>query len=298
MIERVVTHLGRYGIDEAVLSMGYQPDAFLAAFPDGRCAGVTLTYATEPEPLDTGGGIAFAARLAGIDDTFVAVNGDVLTALDVGELVRFHRGRGAAASIALTPVEDPSRFGVVVTDDSGRVLSFIEKPRPGEAPTNLINAGTYVLEPSVLDRIPQGGRVSVEREVFPSLVSDGGLYAQASDVPWVDAGTPATYLEANLRLAGPDGCRGPGVRIDPGATVSGSMLGAGVVVEPGARVEQAVLLDGVLVEADAVVRRSLLGAGVVIGRGARVDELTVLGDGTRVPPGAELRGSTQPAATR
>ena len=123
----------------------------------------------------------------------MVVNGDVLTDLDVTALVAFHRDRGAEATMALTPVEDPSAFGVVPTDDDGRVVAFIEKPPPGEAPTNLINAGTYVLEPSVLDRIPGGRRVSIERETFPALVDDGRLYALASDADWVDAGTPATY---------------------------------------------------------------------------------------------------------
>ena len=300
MIERVVAHLARHGIDEAVLSMGYQPDAFLAAYPDGYCAGVRLSYATEPEPLDTGGGIAFAARQAGIGETFVAVNGDVLTELDITGLVNFHRLRGGAATLALTPVEDPSRFGVVLTDDGGRVLAFVEKPPRGEAPTNLVNAGTYVVEVSVLDRIPAGGPVSVERETFPALVADGALYAMASDAAWADAGTPLTYLEANLQAArrDPPARQGSGATVHPGATVTDSVLGAGVVVEAGARVEEAVLLDRVRVEADAVVRRSILGSRVVVGRGARVDELTVLGDGARVPPGSELHGSSQPAGSR
>ena len=300
MIERVVAHLARHGIDAAVLSMGYQPDAFLAAYPDGCCAGVKLTYATEPEPLDTGGGIAFAARHAGIDETFLAVNGDVLTELDITALLAFHRERGGAATIALTPVEDPSRFGVVVTDERGRVLAFIEKPPRAEAPTNLINAGTYVVEPTVLDRIPPGRRVSVERETFPSLVSDAALYAVASDAAWVDAGTPITYLDANLQAArrDPRGRRGAGTSVSPQATVTGSVLGAGVVIEAGAKVEAAVLMDEVRVEADAVVCRSILGRRVVVGRGARVDDLTVLGDGVHVPPGSELHGTNQPAGTR
>src|ERR1700738_2589660 len=169
MIERGVTHLAKHGVDEVVLSLGYRPDAFLAAYPDGRCAGVRLTYAVEPQPLDTGGAIAFAARYAGIDERFVVVNGDVLTDLDVSALLAFHRDRGAAATISLVAVEDPSRYGVVPTEENGRVVGFIEKPPPGEAPTNMINAGTYVLEPEVLDRIPPGGRVSIERETFPAL---------------------------------------------------------------------------------------------------------------------------------
>src|SRR5262249_54853068 len=150
-IERVVRWLAGYGVDQAVLSLGYRPDAFLAAFPEGHCVNVRLGYAVEPEPLGTAGGIAFAARQAGLEETFVVVKGDVLTDLDLAELVAAHQGRGAAATIALTPVDDPSRYGVVVTDGRDRVTDFMEKPSSDEVPTNLINAGTYVLEPEVLD---------------------------------------------------------------------------------------------------------------------------------------------------
>lgn len=128
MIERVVGHLADHGMGDAVLSLGYRPDAFIDAYPDGTIAGVRLTYAVEPSPLDTAGAIRFAAAHAGIDETFVVVNGDVLTDSDLSGLVAFHRERGAEATISLTPVEDPSAFGVVPTDDQGRVEAFIEKP--------------------------------------------------------------------------------------------------------------------------------------------------------------------------
>ena len=150
MIEWVVGHLGKHGVDEAVLSLGYLPDAFIDAFPHEMCDGVRLRYAVEPEPLDTAGAIKFAARVGGIDDTFIVVNGDVLTDLDLDALVQFHRDSGAEATIHLTPVEDPSMFGVVPTDDQGRVIESIEKPPRDAAPTNRINVGTYVLEPSAL----------------------------------------------------------------------------------------------------------------------------------------------------
>ena len=134
MIERVLGHLASHGIDEAVLSLGYLPDAFIDAYPDGSAAGVRLSYAVEPEPLDTAGAVRFAADHAGIDETFVVVNGDVLTDLDVTALVAFHRERRAEGTIALHPVADPSAFGVVPTDDEGRVTAFVEKPPRDEAP--------------------------------------------------------------------------------------------------------------------------------------------------------------------
>ena len=200
MIERVVAALAGFGVTDAVLSLGYRPDAFLEAYPDDSCAGVELHYAVEPEPLDTAGAVRFAAHDGGIENTFLVFNGDVLSALDVGELWAFHHRSGAEGTIGLTPVEDPSRYGVVPIDADGRVEAFVEKPPTGEAPTNWINAGAYVLEPSVLDRIPAGRRVSIERATFPEMVGDGSLFALHSDAYWIDAGTPATYLQAQLDL--------------------------------------------------------------------------------------------------
>jgi mannose-1-phosphate guanylyltransferase len=289
MIERVLGWLAGHGIDEAVLSLGYRPDAFLSAYPDGTCAGVKLVYAVEDTPLDTAGAVRFAARSAALDATFVVVNGDVLTDLDVSALVRFHHARPAEATIALTPVADPSAFGVVPTDESGRVVAFIEKPPLEEAPTNLINAGTYVLEPTVLDRIPDGRRVSIERETFPQLVGEGRLYAVASDASWVDAGTPATYLAANLSYA----ARGD---IPSGVTVTGSVIGQEVALGAGSVVSDSVVMDRATVEASAVVRGCIVGYDAKIGRGAHLSELCVVGDGFAVDPEAFLVGERLPQA--
>jgi mannose-1-phosphate guanylyltransferase len=280
MIERVLGHLLLHEIDSVVLSMGYRPDAFIDAYPDGRCAGVALEYAVEPEPLDTAGAIRFAARAAGIDNALVVVNGDVITEIDIGAVVSFHRQRKAMATIALTPVDDPSRFGVVPTDDDGRVVAFIEKPPAGEAPTNLINAGIYVLEPAVIDGIPDGRRVSIERETFPTLVAAGQLFALASDARWIDIGTPAAYIEANLGFAG--------------AAADGAVLGRGVRVDPGACVTGSVVLDEAVIARDAVVRDSIVGRRAVVGEGAVLDGLTVIGDGAVVAPGAQLHGARVP----
>lgn len=297
VIERVVEHLHAHGVDEVVLSLGYRPDAFIAAYPDGHCAGVKMVYAVEASPLDTAGAIAFAANEAGITTkTFVVVNGDVLTEIDISGLVRFHRAAGAEATIALTPVEDPSRFGVVPVDATGKVTAFIEKPEPGTAPTNMINAGIYVLEPEFLGRVEAGRRVSVEREVFPALVASGSLYALGSDALWTDMGTPHNYLEANLAWARREGHGRPGdgATVADGATVSSSVLHEGVVVESGATVEGSVLLSGARVGKGALVRRSVLGASVDVRDDARVDDLSVLGDGFVVERGEVLVGARLP----
>jgi mannose-1-phosphate guanylyltransferase len=277
MIERVLSHVAAHGVEEAVLSLGYLPDAFTDAYPSGRCAGVALQYAVDPEPLDTAGAIRFSALRAGVDATFLVVNGDVLTDLDVGKLVAFHGEAGAEGTIALTPVDDPSHYGVVPTDAGGRVTAFIEKPPPGEAPTNLINAGFYVLEPSVLDRIPDGRAMNVERVTFPAMVADGTLFARADDSYWIDVGTPARYIEACLHFAGDVSAVTDGARIAPTATVEASVVLPGAVVEEG-----------------AVVRRSVVGRHAVVGRRARLEDLTVVGDGAVVEPGRVLRGARVP----
>jgi mannose-1-phosphate guanylyltransferase len=326
MLERVLAHLGSHGVDAAVLSLGYRPDRFIAAYPDHEAAGVLLDYAVEPEPLDTAGAIGFAARHAGIDETFLVVNGDVLTDVDTTALVAFHRSHGAMATIHLKAVEDPTRFGVVPTDADGRVIEFVEKPPADRVPTNLINAGTYVLEPAVLDRIPADRRVSVERETFPALAAEGAVYALASDAYWLDTGTPAAYLQANFDLL--DGTRpgppapgarqvavgvwalgapvvrgdvqapsllGAGAQIASDTVVSGSVVGAHAEVERGARVEGSVLLPGARVGAGARVVGSVLGHNCVVGEDCEISAVTVVGDDVEVPPGTRLADARVPA---
>ena len=193
--------LADHGVDEVVLSMGYLPDAFHAHFRDesghDTFRGMRLRYAVEDEPLGTAGAIRFAAD--GIDERFVVCNGDVLTGLDLSAMVEFHDERGAEVTIALTQVEDPSAFGVVPTAADGGVIAFVEKPAPGSAPSDWINAGTYVLEPSFLDRIPPRLNVSVERETFPRLLEQPGrLFGYRTDAYWLDIGTPEKYLQAHV----------------------------------------------------------------------------------------------------
>lgn len=328
MIERVLGQLARYGVDEAVLSLGYLPEAFMKAYPDGFASGVQLSYAVEPVPLDTAGAIRFAARHSAIDETFVVVNGDVLTDMDLAALLAFHRARGAEASISLHPVEDPSAFGVVPTDEDGRVVAFVEKPPRGAAPTDLINAGTYVLEPSVVDRIPHGRRVSIERGTFPAMVDDGTLYALADHAYWLDTGTPEAYLEAHWdllegRRPGPPApgatesnagvwvlgapeispgaevrspaLIGEGARVGGDALVEHAVVGHDCVVGPGARVVGSVLLPGAIVERGAKVGGSIVGPGARIGERSDVRPLSLLGAGATVPAGATVTGARVPA---
>jgi mannose-1-phosphate guanylyltransferase len=301
IIERLVANLVRGGVTDVTLALGFKPEPFLEAFPDGTCAGAQLHYAVEPEPLDTAGAIRFAAEAAGIDETFVVVNGDVLTDLDIATLVDFHRARGAEATLHLIAVPDPSAFGVVALDDVGRVERFVEKPPPGTEPSNLVNAGTYVLEPSVLGRIPTGRKVSIERETFPAIVADGGVFAMATDDYWIDTGKPELYLAANLDLLGGrrahDHCEpvAPGAIIDPSATVTTAIIAAGAVVDAVAVVERSVVLAGAHIGVGAVVRDSVVMGR--IGDGASV-ERCVIGADAVVEAGEQLADMRRPDPDR
>jgi mannose-1-phosphate guanylyltransferase len=297
IIERLVANLARGGVVEVTLALGFKPEPFVDAFPNGTCAGVRLHYAVEPEPLDTAGAIRFAADVAGIDDTFVVANGDVITDLDVGDLVHFHRSRQAEATIHLIGVPDPSAFGVVALDADHRVERFVEKPAPGTAPSNLINAGTYVLEPSVLERIPLGHKVSIERVTFPAIVADGGLYAMSSEDYWLDTGRPDLYLQANLDVVAGrrrfDHCDAvhADATVAADAVLVESIVGAGAVVGAGVRLTRSVLLPGAVVEAGAVVEDSVVMGRV--GAGAQVRS-SVLGTDGVVAPGEFLHDERRP----
>jgi mannose-1-phosphate guanylyltransferase len=266
-LERQLTWLGRYGVDEVVLSLGYLPESFEQHFSDDRFGDIKLRFVVEREPLGTAGGIRFAAE--GIDERLLVCNGDVLTDLDLVALVRFHDEREAAATIALTQVGDPSAFGVVPTRADGEVVAFVEKPPRDQAPTNWINAGTYVLEPDVVDSIPPRFTVSIERETFPRMLeAPGRLYAMQSHAYWLDIGTPQKFLEAQLDVAG--GRLGPPVK---GATE----VGPDVWVEAGAELDETAVVLG----------PSVIGVGARVGAGARV-EASMLGPATTVGEGSNL----------
>lgn len=322
-LERQLTWLAAHGVDEVVLSLGYLPDAFEAHFPEGRFGDLVLRYAVEDHPLGTAGAIRFAAQ--GLDERLVVCNGDVLTTLDLGHLVAFHDARGAEATICLTQVSDPSAFGVVPTRDDGEVVAFVEKPPKGKAPTNWINAGTYVLEPSVLRRIPERLTVSIERETFPRMLEEPSrLYAMATDAYWIDIGTPEKYLQAHADvlggvLGGPPapGARettpgvwvqgdahvdaearleapvllGDGARIAAGARVARSVVGAGASVGAGARLLRAVVLDDAQLEADAEAIDSVLGRGARLGAGAIASDHTIVGFDAELAAGARASGA-------
>ncbi|MCL5973626.1 MAG: NDP-sugar synthase [Ferrimicrobium sp.] len=315
MLERVLRRLRDFGVDEVVLSLGYQPDAFRLAYPTGEAAGVRLTYAVEEEPLDTAGAIRFAAESAGIDETFLVVNGDILTDLDVKDLMDFHLDRRSLATIGLVRVEDPSQFGVVVKDDQGRALRFVEKPSIETAPSHDINAGIYVLEPSALEMIPQRGRMSIERELFPRLVEEGNLFARAYECYWLDAGTPKNYYRAirdilfGARIGElvpatswypapnqPDDAHGhcyigSAVELSSMSRVVGSVIEDGVEIAEGATVIDSIVLEGARVGPGAVVRGSIVGARTMVPEDVHLDDLAIVAESTELRPGDSLVGA-------
>jgi mannose-1-phosphate guanylyltransferase len=278
----MIEWLAGHGVTEVVLACGFLPDVLQEALAgEEERAGVTIRFVTEPQPLGTAGAIRFAADALGddLDDRFLALNGDVLTDLDLGALLRSHRESGAKATIGLHPVEDASAFGLVRSGAGGEVLEFLEKTgerRPGE-----VNAGMYVLERSLLDPIPAGEKVSIERDVFPRLAGEG-LYCVLLDGYWVDIGTPQRYLQASWdilegRVATRVEPTGHGVLVDPTAEVAAgarigprAVIGPGCSVGEGAELRDSVLLDACTIGENARVFDSILASGTTIAAGAVV----------------------------
>lgn len=263
MLERLMNSLAKGGVTHAVLALGFKPEPFMTAFPNDMCGSVQLSYAVEDSPLDTAGAIGFAARTAGITDTFVVANGDVLTDLDIASLISFHRSHGAEGTISLTPVDDPSQYGIVETDTNGRVLRFVEKPQPGMTTSNFASAGTYVLEASTLARMPGDKSLSIERVVFPQMVVDKALFAMRSDDYWIDAGRPDTFISANIHLSkralqSTDRPIHPTATVDASAVIVNSVIGQNAVVFDDARIERSVILPGAQIGRGAIVTDSLV----------------------------------------
>ena len=304
MIECVLETLAGHGVTDAILALGYLPDRFIEAYPTDVIAGVRVTYAVEPAPLDTAGAIRFAALFGEIDETFLVVNGDVLTDLNITRLLAFHRERDAEATIALHAVEDPSLFGVVPTTGDGRVVEFVEKPRREEAPTDLINAGVYIFEPRVLERIAPTGRVSVERDTFPTLARAGTLFALADDAYWLDTGTPQAYIQANIDIlkgrdrraatGAVDGSwRHPSSFVDESATLRNAVVDRHCFVGINVVLEDVVLLPGAVIQEGAHVRSSIVGPDAIIGSFSWLGATCVVGAKEHVPAQSVLSGDVR-----
>jgi mannose-1-phosphate guanylyltransferase len=316
----MIDWLARHGVDDVIVASGFGAEALRGALDgDGTSGGPSVAYVQESEPLGTGGPLRLAADEGTLEERFLVLNGDILADLDLGALIRSHAESGAAATLALYTVDDPSAYGLVRTKAGGEVAEFVEKPDPDEMGAHEISAGAYVVERRVLDLIPPGRMVSIEREVFPRLVGDG-LYGHALDGYWMDIGTPERYLQASWdilegRVRTEVGGRldAPGLRVEDGAGVdptasvrppalleadvtigSGASIGdraviaSGSQVGDGAVVSSSVVLAGSSIGPEAEVTHSILAPGVRIGEGARVGPDVVIGEGAQVDAGAEL----------
>jgi NDP-sugar pyrophosphorylase family protein len=295
-------------IDQVVLSLNYQPRRIEEIFGDGSEAGLSIRYVVEPAPLGTAGAVRYAGD--SLRESVVVFNGDVLTEVDLAAVIALHRERKAKATIVLTPVENPTAYGLVETDASGRVQRFLEKPKPDQITCDTINAGIYVLEPDTFDRIPVDTPWSIERSFFPSLIERAETFvAYVYRGYWIDIGTPEKYsqvhrdiMDGRLRAApfadAPSTAWvAPDARVEEGVTLEAPcFVGEGAVIKTGARigaysvvgrhchveeravVERSILWANTRICQDAAVRRSILGRQCHVGRNATVADGVVLGD--------------------
>jgi mannose-1-phosphate guanylyltransferase len=336
-IAYMVDWVARHGITEVVIACGFGSGAVRQALGDSHGSVSRLSYVEEPHALGTAGPLRLAADQGMLDDRFLVLNGDLLTDLDLSALIRAHEDHRAVATVALHSVTDPSSYGLVRRVDGppapgespasagGEVLGFLEKPEPDEIDTDEVNAGAYVIEPSVIDLIPPARMCSIEREVFPQLVGQG-LYGHRLEGYWMDVGTPERYLKASwdvlegrVRTGLDDRLNGTGslvvaegVRVDPGASVRPpALLESGVSIESGAvvgaravvgrdsaigeraRVSGSVMLGDCRVGSGAAVHDAILAPGVVVGDRARVGEGSVIGEGAQIEAGAEIEAGTR-----
>ncbi|MEU6226129.1 NDP-sugar synthase [Streptomyces sp. NPDC047042] len=293
------------GVEHIVLATSYLAEIFEPYFGDGSSLGLHLEYVTEDEPLGTGGAIRnVASRLhSGPDDPVLVFNGDILTGLDIRALIRTHKSTSADVSLHLTRVTDPRAYGLVPTDETGRVTAFLEKPQtPEEIVTDQINAGAYVFRRSVIDTIPADRPVSVERETFPELLSAGAhLQGLVDSTYWLDLGTPAAFVRGSADLvlgrapspAVPGRCGDrlilPSARVAADAKLTGgTVVGEGAYVAEGARVTGSTIMAGAVVEPGAVITDSLIGTRARVGERSILTG-TVVGDGAIIGADNELR---------
>jgi mannose-1-phosphate guanylyltransferase len=316
MLEWLCSH----GIDDVIMSCGFLATSVRNVLGDGSAYGIRLRFVEEPDPRGTAGALKFAESL--LDERFLMLNGDVLTDIDLTAQIAQHDRTGATATLALVPVGDPSAYGLVCLDDERSVTDFIEKPSADAIGTNLISAGAYVLERKVLELVPPGRNVSIEREVWPHLIG-AGLYGFPSQSYWLDIGTPERYLQGTFDIlegnvqtgvrerlgegylsvsedARVSGRAIPPAMIESGASVAvgahvGSLvvLGHDVKVGAGSTVERSVILNGTDIGENCTLRDCIVAAGCRIGAGTRVEEGAVLGEGVTLGADNTIAGGAR-----
>jgi len=299
LLDRTLERLSETGVNGVILAVKYMAEVFMQRYGESKY-GIKISYSIEKKPMHTGGAIKYAEELIGHEEPFLVLNGDIFTTIDYAELVKKHKENNAVATIALFRVEDPSRYGTVKLTEKNKVTQFIEKAPLGQAPSNLINAGVYVLDPKIFDYIPAGRPVSIEREVFPKLAEDGKLFGHEFKEIWIDIGKPADYLKANRVLLDAQPKKGfldqevkldegviinDPVRVDAGVVVGQNskvgpyvVLGRGTVLGRNVTIENSVVFPNATIEDNASVRGAVIGEGVTIGRCATIMDGCVIGD--------------------
>jgi mannose-1-phosphate guanylyltransferase len=314
-LEHLIHYLKKHGITEVILAIGYLPDPIQDCLGDGSQLSVRVRYVMEDTPLGTAGAVKNAESF--LHEPFLVFNGDILTEIDLTAMIRRHQETKSKVSIALTPVDNPTIYGVVETDVRGMVRRFVEKPGWDEVTTNMINAGIYILEPEILAQIPSSTRSMFEHDIFPSLLANGEpILGYPSDAYWIDIGTPEKYLKAHHDLLLNQGnghvqtegesqihqaatIEGPvmiaeGCVIAEYARIKGpAVLGPRCRVDNGAIIEGGVLWDGVNVRKMAELKNCVVGSGSQIQEGCYIPEGCVLGDNVRVESGLKMANATR-----
>lgn len=274
-------------------------EAFMQRYGESK-HGIKISYSIEKKPMRTGGAIKYTEELIGHEEPFLVLNGDIFTNIDYTALINKHKQNKAVATIALYRVEDPSRYGTVKLTNQNRITQFTEKAPPGKAPSNLINAGVYILDPEIFNYIPAGRPVSIEHEIFPKLAEEGNLFGHEFKEVWIDIGKPADYLKANRvlldeepkkRLLGKDANIGEEVEfsdpvmVDAGVTIGQNtklgpyaIIGKDAVLGRNVILENSVVFPEATISANASVRGAVIGEGATIGKGATIMEGCVIGD--------------------
>ncbi len=290
LIGYILEQLGTAGIDEIILATGHGNDYLQNVLGDGANYGITLHFSVESHPLGTAGAIKQAEPYLEKETPFFVLNGDIVSDIPYSHLLQYHHQHKATATIALYRVEDPSRFGVVDITSDGHIHHFIEKPSPGQAPSNLINAGCYVLNHAVLEHIPANQPASIEYDVFPNLCQSATVCGWEHHGFWIDTGTPESFLEAHHALRselhktphiGEDTKIAPSAKIEPAVTI-----GNRVIIGPNSRISRAIIFEDAIIGEGVIVDQSIIGHGAIIGKDLRLEEYTIVGDGAILDAGA------------
>ncbi|MBN1298782.1 MAG: NDP-sugar synthase [Actinobacteria bacterium] len=313
-MEYFILRLKHFGINEIILSTGYLPDVFNTYFGNGKKFGVNIIYVTEEQPLGTCGAVKNVEKYIG-NETFLVFNGDILTSLNLKNMISFHKSKKADITISLSPVEDPTSYGLVPIDKNGKVKDFLEKPSMEEINTNLINAGTYIIEPHILGHVPEGENYSFERELFPKVLKLGyKIFGYASNDYWLDVGTPEKYMTAHYDILDrkvafnfaykkvyPNVYIGADTKyskdnITIGPIVIGekttleddvkimpnSVVGNNCKIMKGSSVSESIIFDNCTIGKDCIIRNAIIAHNVKVGNNVKVEGNSIVGDNSKL----------------